>query len=154
MPECYGLSLSLGDLQSESGSTALAERYFQFGQDGLEAGQELLRRRSDVDFATTSALMHVAQAPATVDRLTQAVAELGPFRLAALSPLVTIGRSLIAALAVLERSVTADAAWLAVSLDDRWQLERWGSDPEAEQALDNRRRDFFAAASFDILLDR
>ncbi|HEX6742296.1 MAG TPA: ATPase, partial [Sphingomicrobium sp.] len=70
-----------------------------------------------------------------------------------LSPLVTIGGSLIAALAVLERAMTADSAWQAVSLDDRWQLEQWGSDPDAQQALDSRRRDFFAASSFLALLD-
>jgi len=67
---------------------------------------------------------------------------------------VTIGGSLLAALAVLERAMTTDVAWQAVSIDERWQLEQWGSDREAEQALDNRRRDFFAAARFLDLLDQ
>ena len=39
------------------------------------------------------------------------------------------------------------------SIDDRWQLEQWGSDAEAETALENRRRDFFAASRFLELLD-
>jgi chaperone required for assembly of F1-ATPase len=111
------------------------------------------RRRYDVDFSITYGVIHVPQPPATIDRLAHAVAELDAFGLAGLSPLVTVGGSLIAALAVLERAMTADAAWQAVSLDDRWQLEQWGSDREAEQALDHRRRDFFAAASFLELLD-
>jgi len=111
------------------------------------------RRRFDVDFATTSGLMHVAQPQATVERLAHAVAALDPFRLAGLSPLVTVGGSLIAALAVLEKAQTAEQAWDAVSIDERWQLEQWGSDAEAEQALENRRRDFFAAARFLELLD-
>jgi chaperone required for assembly of F1-ATPase len=111
------------------------------------------RRRYDVDFATTSGLMHVAQPPATVEQLSHAVSTPDPFRLAALSPLVTIGGSLIAALAVLEKAMTAQAAWDAVSVDDRWQLEQWGADAEAEAALENRRRDFFAAARFLELLD-
>lgn len=112
------------------------------------------RRRYDVDFATTSGLMHVAQAPATIERLTQAVAELDAFRLAGLSPLVTGGGSLIAALAVLEKAMTADDAWQAVSVDECWQLDQWGSDKEAEVALENRRRDFVAAARFLELLDQ
>jgi chaperone required for assembly of F1-ATPase len=112
------------------------------------------RRRYDVDFSITSGVIHVAQPPATVDRLAHAVAELDAFRLAGLSPLATVGGSLIAALAVLERAMTADAAWQAVSLDERWQLEQWGSDADAELALDGRRRDFFAAASFLVLLDQ
>jgi chaperone required for assembly of F1-ATPase len=35
-----------------------------------------------------------------------------------------------------------------VSIDERWQLEQWGVDAEAEIALENRSRDFFAAARF------
>jgi chaperone required for assembly of F1-ATPase len=111
------------------------------------------RRRYDVDFTTTSGLAHVAQPPVTVERLAQAVAELDRLRLAGLSPLVTIGGSLVAALAALERAVTPEQAWDAVSIDERWQLEQWGSDAEAEAALDARRRDFLAAARFLELLD-
>ena len=110
------------------------------------------RRRYDVDFATTCGLMHVVQPEATVDRLSHAVAALDAFRLAGLSPLVTIGGSLLAALAVEGKAITPDEAWDAVSIDERWQLEQWGSDPEAETAFENRRRDFFAGARFLELL--
>jgi chaperone required for assembly of F1-ATPase len=111
------------------------------------------RRRYDVDFAVTTGITHVAQPPATVERLGHEVATLGPFELAALSPLVTIGGSLVAALAVLDGGLTAEDAWTAVTVDDEWQAERWGSDEEAAQALANRRRDFLAAARFLDLLD-
>ena len=111
------------------------------------------RRRFDVDFVTTTGIVHVAQRPATVDRLTHEVAAVDPFRLAALSPLVTIGGSLVAALAVLEGALTPEQAWDAVSIDERWQLEQWGADAEAEAAMANRRRDFLAAARFLALLD-
>jgi chaperone required for assembly of F1-ATPase len=111
------------------------------------------RRRYDVDFATTSGLMHVAQPAATVDRLSHAVAALDAFHLAGLAPLVTVGGSLVAALAVLDKAITAAAAWDAVSIDDRWQLEQWGADAEAETALENKRRDFFAGADFLALLE-
>ena len=111
------------------------------------------RRRFDVDFATTSGLMHIPQPPATVEQLGHAVAALDSFQLAGLSPLVTIGGSLIAALAVLEKSMSAEEAWQAVSIDERWQIEQWGADSEAETALENKRRDFFAATRFLSLLD-
>ena len=110
------------------------------------------RRRFDVDFQTTVGLLHVPQPPATVDRLGHAVAALDAFRLAGLSPLVTIGGSLVAALAVIEKAIAPEDVWDAVSLDDRWQLEQWGDDPEARAALDARRRDFLAAARFLELL--
>ena len=110
------------------------------------------RRRYDVDFATTTGILHVPQPRATVERLSHAIAALDPFRLAALSPLVTIGGSLVAALGIVEGAFAVEKAWEKVSLDERWQLEQWGSDAEAEQAFENRRRDFFAAARFVELL--
>lgn len=111
------------------------------------------RRRFDVDFSTTSGITHVAQPAATVERLSHAIAALDAFRLAGLSPLITIGGSLLAALGVLEGAFTPEQAWESVSLDDRWQLEQWGSDAEAEGALASRRWDFLAAARFLELLD-
>jgi chaperone required for assembly of F1-ATPase len=126
------------------------------GPDGLverqgESWDALLswaRRRFDVDFRTTAGILHVDQPPATVERLAHAVGALDAFRLAGLSPLVTIGGSLIAALGVLEGAFSAKQAWEAVSIDERWQLEQWGADAEAEATLANRRRDFLAAARF------
>ena len=110
------------------------------------------RRRYDVDFATCSGVMHIAQPGETMRKLRHAVAALDTFQLAGLSPLVTIGGSLVAALAVLEEMMPATEAWEAVSLDDRWQMEQWGADAEAEAALDARRRDFLSAALFLELL--
>jgi chaperone required for assembly of F1-ATPase len=111
------------------------------------------RRRFDVDFVTTDGLIHVAQPSATVERLPQAVAALDAFHLAGLSPLVTLGGSLVAALAVLEGAIAPEAAWDSVTLDEHWQRDQWGSDAEAEAALENKRRDFLAAARFLSLLD-
>ena len=131
------------------GPRGLIERQAELWDELLAWG----RRRFDVDFRTTSGLLHVDQPPATVERLAHAVNALDPYRLAALSPLVTIGGSLLAALGVLEEVFTPEQAWEAVSVDDRWQLEQWGSDEEAEVALANRQRDFLAAAQFLRLLD-
>jgi chaperone required for assembly of F1-ATPase len=111
------------------------------------------RRRYDLDFATTSGLMPVPQPAATVDRLVHEVTAIDPFRLAGLSALITIGGSLIVGLALLEKAISAEEAWAAVSIDERWQIEKWGSDNDAEQTLENRRRDFLAAARFLELLE-
>ncbi|MEO7602670.1 MAG: ATP12 family protein [Sphingomicrobium sp.] len=110
------------------------------------------RRRYDVDFAVTTGITHVEQPAATVERLSHEVSALDPFRLAALSPMVTAGGSLVAALAVLDGAWDAAKAWDAVSVDDAWQCERWGSDSEAEKALEGRRRDFMAGARFLALV--
>jgi chaperone required for assembly of F1-ATPase len=111
------------------------------------------RRRYDVDFACVSGVMHVLQPEETVRKLAHAVETLDAFHLAGLSPLVTIGGSVVAALAVLEKMLHVTEAWEAVSLDDQWQLEQWGDDPEAVTALEARRRDFLAGARFLELLN-
>lgn len=123
-------------------------------QEAWDALLDWARRRYDVDFAICSGVMHVEQPADTVRKLNHEVATLDAFQLAGLSPMVTIGGSLVAALAVHEEMLPAESVWEAVSLDDRWQLEQWGDDAEARAALDARRRDFLAAARFLELLRR
>ena len=113
---------------------------------------EWARRRFDIDFVLGSGVMPVDQPEATVRALGHAVATYEPFRLAALSPLVTVGGSLIAALALAEGVVARDAAWTAVTIDEQFQLDEWGSDAEAEKALATRREDFEAGARLLELL--
>ncbi|HMI40178.1 MAG TPA: ATP12 family protein [Sphingomicrobium sp.] len=110
------------------------------------------RRRFAVDFAMTRGISHVPQPAGAAGQLSHAVESMDTFQLAALSPLVTIGGSLIAALAVAEGAVDPEAAWEAVSVDERWQIETWGDDAEAVAALEARKRDFLAAARFLALL--
>jgi chaperone required for assembly of F1-ATPase len=128
------------------------EALVQWQRESWDVLLEWARRRYDVDFVCQTGVMHVAQPDETVRQLRHAVLALNAFELAGLSPLVTIGGSLVAALAVLEGMVPAETAWEAVSLDDRWQLEEWGDDQEARVALDARRRDFLAGARFLELL--
>lgn len=110
------------------------------------------RRRYDIDFAVTDAILHVPQPALTVARLTAALAALDPFRLAAMSPLVTIGGSLVAALALLEGEIAEGPAFAATHLDELWQAEQWGDDDEAIAVRDDRRADYSAAARMLELL--
>lgn len=106
------------------------------------------RRRYDVHFETAAGVMHRPQPPATLARLGEAVAALDPFRLAGLSPIVTVTGSLVAALALVEGGADAEAVWQAAQIDEDWQAELWGSDPLAEQARAGRRRDYDAGVRF------
>ncbi len=106
------------------------------------------RKRYGVEFIVTTGIMHVAQPEETVARLGAALAPASAFQLAALSPIVTIGGSLVVALAMFEKAVETEAAWAAVSVDERWQIEHWGDDDEAVAALANRKAEFEAAALF------
>lgn len=110
------------------------------------------RTRYDVHFETTAGIMHRAQPPATIARLQEVVAALDPFQLAALSPLVTISGSLVAALALLEGAADRDTVWRAAQLDEDWQAEQWGEDELATRARDVRRADFDSGVRFLELL--
>lgn len=110
------------------------------------------RRRYDIDFVVVAGIIHKPQPPLTIARLSAAVAAFNPFRLAAMSPLVTIGGSLVAALALFEGEIDADAAFATTHLDELWQAEQWGDDAEALAARENRQADFAAAARMLELL--
>ena len=109
---------------------------------------EWARARFDAEFMVATGITHVPQPPATIAALGAALIPATPFELAALSPIVTIGGSLITALALFEQAIELDTAWEAVTVDDRWQLGQWGADEEAVAALANRQADFAAAARF------
>lgn len=105
-----------------------------------------------VDFVVTSGVMHQPQPAATLCALGEAIAAQSPFALAALSPIVTISGSLVAALALAEGEADAEGVWLASELDAEWQAEQWGEDELAIPARQARRRDFDASVRMLDLL--
>jgi chaperone required for assembly of F1-ATPase len=110
------------------------------------------RQRFGVEFEIVEGVIHRHQPEGTPERLAEAVADLDAFRLAALSPLVTVSGSLVIALALAEGAAGLEDAWSAATLDEAWQAEQWGDDPLAAAAHDARRRDFDAAYRFLTLL--
>lgn len=108
--------------------------------------------RYGIEFALTQGVLPIDQPGATIAALRDAVLAQDPWRITALTPLVTIGGSLVAGLALLERAGDADALWDAVSLDDLYQERRWGADSEAQKMRAAHKRDWDNAARFLTLL--
>ena len=106
------------------------------------------RARYDVHFELASGIVHVPQPPATVARLGEALLARDAFALVPMSPLVTIGGSLIVALALAEGAIGADAAFDVTHFDELWQAKKWGEDALALKTREARRADFLAAARF------
>jgi chaperone required for assembly of F1-ATPase len=109
-------------------------------------------RRYGVEFIITTGIVHVAQNPATLNELCDALTAQPPFALAALSPIITIGGSLVVALALVEGVDSAEALWDVVTLDERWQEERWGEDFEASAARARKHDEWLMAANFLTLV--
>lgn len=111
------------------------------------------RTRYDVAFHVTAGIIHKAQPPETIARLDRAVSALSAFERTAMSPLITIGGSLVVALMLYEKAIEPDAAFDACHLDELWQAELWGEEWMAADARAARRADFLATAKFLELLD-
>ena len=105
-----------------------------------------------VEFTITQGILPVDQPPATVAALRDAVFAQDAWRMAALTPLVTIGGSLVAGLAHVEESVDAEALWQAVSLDELYQERHWGADAQAQAQRAAHKRDWDNAVRFLELL--
>lgn len=105
-------------------------------------------KRFGIEFVLARGVMHMAQPPATIGALQDAVRALPPFRLAALSPLVTISGSLVAALAVEAGARDAGELWPVLCLDALHQERLWGSDAAATAQRAAHERDWLSAARF------
>jgi len=108
--------------------------------------------RYDIEFTLTQGVLPVDQPDVTIATLQGAVWAQDAWRITALTPIVTIGGSLVAGLALLENAYEADALWEAVSLDDLYQERHWGADSEAQKARAIHKRDWDNAARFLTLL--
>lgn len=113
---------------------------------------EWARRRYDVTFELATGIIHRPQPEATLARLREAAAARTAFELAGLSPVITIGGSLIVGLALIEDAATPDTLWDAAMLDELWQEEQWGEDALATKAREARRAEWGAAVRFLDLL--
>ena len=105
-----------------------------------------------VEFIITQGILPVDQPPATVAALRAATLGQDAWRMTALTPLVTIGGSLVAGLACVEEAFDREDLWDAVSLDQLYQERRWGADAEAQAQRAAHKRDWDNAVRFLGLL--
>lgn len=108
--------------------------------------------RYDATLVVASGTMFVTQPHAALAALRGAVTAHGDLALSALYNLTHISGSLVIALAVSEGRLDSAQAFAAAQLDELYQIEKWGSDPLAEQRHDGIRRDLDAATRFLALL--
>lgn len=121
-----------------------------------EAWQPLLdwaAGRYGAQLVVAEGLSFVPQPADAVTRLRQAVAVHGDLGLSALYNLTHISGSLVVALAVAERHLSAEDAFAAAQLDELYQIERWGEDPIATKRHQGIRHDIEASARFLALLE-
>jgi len=111
-----------------------------------------LRTRYDVSLKTATGVMAIPQSDRALTALTRAVAAQDDLRLTALAVMTGAAGSLAIGLAVLEGRLSPEAAAEAAQLDELYQAERWGIDPEAEKRRLAQKADLVAARCFLDLL--
>jgi len=104
--------------------------------------------RYDVALAVTTGIVAVAQPEHALARFRQVLEAADHFALTALAAMTGAAGSLVIALALAEGRLTPEQAAAAALLDELYQAEKWGSDPEAEQRRAAIRRDLADALAF------
>ncbi len=101
---------------------------------------------------TTAGIIHVTQPAPALAALRRAVAAHAPMELAALGVAVPALGSLVLGLAVLRGALDAAEAHRLSALDEHWQEEFWGADPDAIARRRNQAADVALAARFAALV--
>lgn len=101
--------------------------------------------------AVTTDLAPIQQPADSLLAIYTAVAGLDDFCLTGLNAATAACGSVIIGLALLHRRLDADEACALAELDERYQNERWGEDPDAMARRDSARRTIATASSFMVL---
>src|SRR5437762_6748088 len=103
--------------------------------------------------SVSSGIRHVPQPSEAISELGQAISRYDEFELAALHTATTITGSLILALALAEEEVNASEALAAATVDETFQAEKSGRDPEAGKRSHRLLSELTAAERFMRLLE-
>jgi chaperone required for assembly of F1-ATPase len=101
-----------------------------------------------IRLSVTTSILPVAQPEIARARLRAAIEDLPDWPLVGVHAATTALGSLALGLAVLHGRIDAEAALAASLLDELFEIERWGADPEAERRHAVFRRDITGAARF------
>ncbi len=120
----------------------LVERQARHWDPILQWARETLGAK----FVLGEGVVHVAQSDAALSAARAAIPA-DPWRLGAVHVITTLTGSALIALAVDNRHLAPDAAWLAAHVDEDWNMDQWGRDELAMQRRAFRLAEFQAAAT-------
>jgi chaperone required for assembly of F1-ATPase len=148
----------IGDILNYAGSDLLC--YRAEGPKGLVSLQAKhwdpivawAKRDLGVPMRLAEGVMHVAQAPPSLDAIGKRLAEFDGWRLAGLHVMTGLSGSALLALATALGRLSPEEAWAAAHVDEDWQISQWGEDEEAKERRESLWRDFSAAARMLELL--
>ncbi|MFC4353111.1 ATP12 family chaperone protein [Fodinicurvata halophila] len=102
----------------------------------------------DAPLSVTSGLQVVEQPSESRRNLRRVVEGLDGLELASLSSAVRTSGSLVIALALCEKRISAEEAFAAAELEETYEMELWGWDKEAQQRRDGLKTELESARRF------
>lgn len=106
-------------------------------RDGWDPLLGWVRQHHGADMRVAVGLSHLDQPPQALAALRQALEEFDPFTLGALHVVASITGSVVLALAVANRFISAANAFALSRIDETYQAEKWGEDAEAAKRASN-----------------
>ncbi|HEX7966641.1 MAG TPA: ATP12 family protein [Stellaceae bacterium] len=108
--------------------------------------------RYDAPLEVTAGVVPITQPPTSLRAFTAAVAAYPPLELAALHLATAAAGSLVVALALIEGRLDVEGAFAAAQLDESFEIELWGEDPEQTRRRAALKDDMALARRFVDLL--
>lgn len=123
---------------------ALAQRQ----ADGWGPLVDWVAERHDIDLNITTGLLPVAQSDGSAKAVQRALESFDEFSLAGLHLVTSACGSVVIGLAVADGRIDGTAAWELSLIDETFQIEEWGEDPEATKRRAGLLEDITAAAEY------
>lgn len=104
--------------------------------------------RHGIDLAITTSLLPVAQSDSLAKAVQTAIAAFDEFSLAGLHLVTSACGSIVLGLAVADNRIDGPAAWELSLIDETFQIEEWGEEPEATKRRAGLLEDITAADTY------
>ena len=111
-----------------------------------------LKRSREIDLKSTESVLPLDQDRKDLETVRHVVASFDDFSLAGLHMVTSACGSVVLGLATADGEINGDRAWELSLLEETYQINEWGEDPEATKRRANLRADIGAAARFLSLL--
>lgn len=109
---------------------------------------EWMKTRFGAELKSVSGIQYLQQPEDSLRKIEKIVADMGPEAFTALQAATGVTGSLVIALALVEGRLDAEGAWQAATVDEVYQLEKWGEDALARARLDKIRAELREAVAF------
>lgn len=116
--------------------------FYQRQQEKWQPIVDWAQQEFDVVFTNVEGINFVPQDEKTLAILRGFIAKYDHFTLAALQNLCGLSASLIAILSVVYQKFSPDDIWDIIHLEELWQEEQWGRDPQAADIRNARKTEF------------